>query len=121
MENNQDPYVKACIALGKTPVPPLEDRSDADRVSADAYERLIICIRAKNLVDGKQWVPTYDGSEYHYWPYFRYAPGFGFSRTGYAGWGTHTVVGSRLEYRTRELAVEGANEFKQLYNDFYTQ
>ncbi len=116
-----DPYLKACEVLGKTPVPVLTDRSDADRVSADAYERLIICIRAKNLVDGKIWIPVYDGSEYHYWPYFKpNASGFGFSYANYDGWGTRTSVGSRLEYRTRELAEQGAEEFKQYYNDFLT-
>jgi hypothetical protein len=116
-----DPYLKACEALGKTPVPPLADRSDADNVSADAYARLIICIRAKNLVDGKIWVPVYDGSEYHYWPYFKKdESGFGFSFTVYDLWCTVTDVGSRLEYRTRELAEEGAVEFKQYYNDFFS-
>lgn len=116
---NTDPYLKACKILGKIPVPPLADRSDPDKVSSDAYERLIICIRAKNLVDGKVWVPNYDGAEYHYWPYFKKdAAGFGFSHSDYAYWDAATDVGPRLEYRNRELAIEGAEEFKDLYNDF---
>lgn len=65
-----DPYIKACAALGITPRPPLEDRSDMGLVSDDAYHRLRICIEAKNMVDGKRWKPVYDGSEWHYWPRF---------------------------------------------------
>jgi len=120
-KNTTDPYSKACEALGIKPKPPLEDRSDKDAVSADAYARLIICIRAKNMVDGKVWVPVYDGTEWHYWPYFKPdKSGLGFSGTLYDGWCTVTDVGSRLEYRNRILAEEGAREFKELYNDFLT-
>jgi hypothetical protein len=121
MENENDPYLLACAKLGKTPVPPLTDKTDLDEVSADAYKRLIICVRAKNMIGTKPWVPVYDGTEYHYWPYFKYIPGFGFSCALCDGWHSCTAVGSRLEYRTRALAEEGAKEFKQLYNDYYTQ
>ena len=119
MQQDQDPYLLACQALGKEPVPVLTDKNDPDKVSVDAYERLIICIRAKNMKDGKPWVPVYDGTEYHYWPYFRKnESGFGFSAPGFDSWGTLAIVGSRLEYRTRALAEEGAKEFEQLYNDY---
>ena len=117
-----DPYEQACVVLGIEPKAPLLDRSNSDEVSIDAYGRLIICIRAKNAIDGKPWVPVYDGSERHYWPYFeKDDSGFGFSCTGYGYWYTYAGVGSRLEYRTRELAEEGAEEFKQLYNDYFIQ
>jgi hypothetical protein len=119
--NEKGPYLKACKLLGKTPVPPLEDRTDLDKVSSDAYDRLIICIRAKNMIDGKIWKQVYDGIEQHYWPYWSPdTSGFGFSRAFCASWDTDTVVGARLEYRTRELAEEGANEFKKYYNDYLT-
>lgn len=116
-----DPYLLACAKLGKTPKPPLADRSDLDAVSCDAYDRLIICIRVKNMVDGKVWKQVYDGSEYHYTP--RFQPdksGFGFSRTAYDGWYTNSGVGSRLEYRSYDLMIEGVNEFAALYNDLLT-
>jgi len=116
-----DPYLKACEALGIKPKPPLKDRSDKDEVSIDAYRRLIVCIRAKNMVDGKIWTPVYDGSEWHYWPYFKpKSTGLGFTGTRYDDWHTSTIVGSRLEYRSRSLAEEGAREFEALYNDFLT-
>eukprot|EP01037_Dinobryon_pediforme_P011466 gene11466-11559_t len=102
-----DPYAKACRILGIKPIPAIADDADADIRSIDAYSRLIICIRAKNMIDGKVWKPLYDGSETHYWPYFNLESGFGFSYTRYVTWRTITFVGSRLEYRTEELAQEG--------------
>lgn len=114
-------YLKACKALGKTPVPVLEDRSDLDKVSSDAYDRLVICIRYLNMIKGVVWIPKYDGTESHYWPYFRYTSGFGFSRTYCAYWITITYVGSRLEYRSRQLAKKGAEQLQPYYNDYFTQ
>ena len=114
-------YLKACKALGKTPVPVLEDRSDLDKVSSDAFERLVTCIRYLNMNKGVVWIPKYDGTEWHYWPYFKYTSGFGFSGTVYDYWRTHTFVGSRLEYRTRELAKKGAELLQPYYNDYFTQ
>eukprot|EP01037_Dinobryon_pediforme_P011467 gene11467-11560_t len=104
----EDPYLRACKKLGITPEPSLKNRDNKDLVSADAHYRLTICIRAKNVIDGKVWEPVYDGSETHYWPYFNLESGFGFSRTTCANWRTFTGVGSRLEYRTEELAQEGS-------------
>lgn len=115
----QDPYLAACELLGITPTPELLDKSNKDEVSIDAYRRLIICIRAKNRVGDKVWEPVYDGSEAHYWPYFRKnSAGFGFSYAGYVDWYTITGVGSRLEYRTRALAEQGAKEFDKYYQDY---
>lgn len=113
-----DPYLKACKLLGKTPRPPLADRSDADEVSEDAYHRLTTCIRAKNMIGGKVWVPNYDGNEPHYFPVWKKAPsGFGlaFDHAGY--WCTYTDVGARLEYRTEALMLEGVKEFETYYQD----
>jgi|SRR6185312_7546875 len=115
-----DPYLKACEVLGITPKPPLADRSNKDEVSIDAYGRLIVCIRAKNMIDGKEWEVNYDGSQYHYTPLFKKnSAGFGLAGTTYVGWLTDTGVGSRLEYRTYDLMIEGVKEFDQYYQDFF--
>lgn len=113
-----DPYLKACEALGKTPLPPLADRSDPDLVASDAFYRLTICIRAKNMIDGRIWVPVYDGSEWHYWPrWIKNSSGLGFACTDYDYWNTGTDVGPRLEYRTLNLLREGVVEFKSFYDE----
>lgn len=119
-QNTESPYMKACKVLCIEPRPELADRSNPGLVSEDGYHRLRICIEAKNMLDGKIWRPIYVGSETHYWPYFKQTPsGLGFTITSCGYWFTSTNVGPRLEYRSRELATQGAKEFIKYYNDFF--
>lgn len=119
MKAHEKYYLKACKALGKTPLPVLEDRSDKDAVSVDAYARLIACISFKNMVDGKRWIPVYDGSEWHYYAYLRINDsGSGFSFANAIRWAADSDVGARLEYRTRGLCLQGIKEFEAYYIDF---
>jgi hypothetical protein len=122
-ELSEDPYIKACAILRKTPKPELEDKSDADEVWQDNAGRLATCIKAKNIIDGKIWVPVYDGSETHYWPVpdLSDPSGFGFSVTDFDDWRASSGVGSRLEYRSTELAEEGFEEFKPYYKIHFTK
>lgn len=120
MKPHQKYYLKACEILGKTPVPELEDLSDNDKVSSDAYDRLVICIRVMNMIDGKIWIPVYDGSEWHYYPVFTpNKSGFGFSYSHCVSWITNSIVGSRLEYRTRELYEKGVKLFMPYYISYH--
>lgn len=120
-EQPENPYLKACALLGETPRPELADRTNSDRVSEDAYHRLTICIRAKNMLNGKVRPITYDGSQYHYYPRFRPDPsGSGFACVIYDCWTSDTNVGERLEYLSYDLMMEGVNEFKAYYDDFHT-
>lgn len=120
MKAHEKFYLKACKAFGKTPIPALEDRSDSDAVSVDAYARLIVCIAFKNMIGGKRWIPVYDGSEWHYfvrvWPN---KAGSGFSIASCGVWATTTSVGARLEYRTRELCDQGIKELEVYYIDYF--
>lgn len=119
MKPHEKYYLQACEAFGKIPVPVLEDRSDSDVVSSDAYGRLVMCIALKNAIKGKRWIPIYNGSEDHYYAYVRpNASGSGFSCPNTTGWSTPTYVGARLEYRTRELCLQGIKEFEAYYIDF---
>lgn len=119
MKAHEKYYLQACKAFGKTPVPVLEDRTDSDVVSSDAYSRLITCIAFKNVINGKRWIPVYDGLEDHYYAYFRpNASGSGFSCTSTGNWDTDSIVGARLEYRTRKLCEQGVKEFEVYYIDF---
>lgn len=117
-----DPYILACKKLGIEPLSPLADRTNKDLVAADAFYRLTICIRAKNVIGGVVWIPVYDGSEWHYYPRWKRHPsGFGVSFTFYDCWSTRSSVGSRLEYRTRKLMNEGVKEFDVYYQDYFNQ
>jgi hypothetical protein len=120
MKPHQKYYLDACQTLGKTPVPELEDCSDNDKVSSDAYDRLVICIRVMNMVDGKIWIPVYNGTENHYYAAVRpNESGFGFSRTCYDCWIALTTVGSRLEYRSRDLYDKGFKLLKPYYENYH--
>lgn len=119
MKAHEKYYLQACKAFGKTPITVLEDRTDSDIVSIDAYSRLITCIAFKNAIKGNRWIPIYDGSESHYYAYVRpNASGSGFSGADCVYWAACSSVGSRLEYRTLQLCLEGIKEFEGYYIDF---
>ena len=68
------------------------------------------------------WRPDWANSnEYKYWPWFVYNPasaGFSCANTDNAASSTNAHVGSRLCYKTRELATYAGRQFEGLYNDF---
>lgn len=89
---------------------------DKQMISSQAHLKLSII--AKVLNEG--WVPDFTNSEYKYYPWFKYSPGVGFSCDdcgtdfGFAG----SFVGSRLCYKSKELAEYAAKQFEAIYNDF---
>ena len=88
-----------------------------DILSAQAQLKLSIIARALN----EGWQPDWiDDDEYKYYPYFEYKAGFGFSHTGYDSWGARTNVGSRLCFKSRELAEYAGKQFEKLYNQLFT-
>ena len=80
-----------------------------------ANYKLSIIIKALN----EGWEPNWNNSnEYKYYPWFTQSPsGFGFSVTSYADWVTITGAGSRLCYKSRDLAVYAAEQFESIYKD----
>lgn len=94
-----------------TAPPVMED----DLKSIYAYYKLIAIVRALN----EGWVPDWsDGDQAKYYPYFKMNPGFGFSYAYCDGW--HSDAGSRLCFKTRELAEYAGKQFESIYNDFLT-
>lgn len=91
--------------------------ADPDMISSQAHMKLTIIARSLN----EGWVPDWsDGSQYKYVPYFEYKAGFGLSYYGYGHWSTRTYVGSRLCFKSSDLAVYAAKQFADIYNDFLT-
>ncbi len=90
--------------------------TDADMLSAHAYMKLIIIARALN----EGWEPDWtDSSETKYYPWFNnYKPGVGFSRSGYDCWRTYASCGSRLCFKSSELAMYAGTQFIEIYNQF---
>ena len=75
--------------------------------------------------NGKVWEPNYnDHSEYKYFPWFEVdadeenPAGVGFSYSFYDYWRTHTRVGSRLCFDSRDKVNHVQEHFEELYKEY---
>jgi hypothetical protein len=104
-------------------IPELSCYSDSDRAAMAAHAKLMVIIKAANMLenDGKEWKPNWENfDEYKYQPYFDLSRGSsGFRYDGCGLWGTSSDVGSRLCFKSRELAEYISNQFIDLYNDYF--
>ena len=105
-------FEDACKELDIDPDEQYCDRHDSpDDI---AYKKLKIIIRALN----EGWKPDWNNSSQpKYWNWFYFdSPGFRFDFAGcdYA----YSVVGSRLCFKSRELAEYAAKQFLDLYKQF---
>lgn len=84
-------------------------------LSQQAYLKLTIIAEALN----EGWFPDFSNhNEYKYYPWFKYTSGVDFSYYGYNRDFTNTDVGSRLCFKSRELAEYACKQFQDIYNDF---
>jgi len=104
------------------------DDFEKNLVEYKGTNRKIIGARALFLLEmlsealNEGWVANWDDSnENKHYPYFEYSPGVGFSYGDYRYGYSITFVGSRLCYKTVELAEYAGKQFKDLYNDFLTK
>lgn len=109
-------FENACEVLGIEIPVFTYDATDMDAKSTIAYRKL--CIIARALNEG--WKPDWtNSSEYKYIPWFKSSgPGFAFNDCG--GWDALTTVGSRLCFKSRELAEYAGKQFIEIYNDYIT-
>ena len=83
--------------------------------SIAAYTKLIIIIRALN----EGWKPDWDNhSEYKYYPWFNMS-GSGLSFFGSVNRRSFSCVGSRLCFKSRELAEYAGKQFIDIYSKFF--
>lgn len=113
-------FEDACVVLGIRDDYELEVKGTKgltdDIKSIVAYSKLIIIARALNEgwkadwndTDQLKWIPWFEKSK----------SGFGLSYGGCDDWGSTTDVGSRLCYKTSELAEYAGKQFESIYNDF---
>lgn len=111
-------YEDACEVLGLNPKDLQVQVSGfgTDARAIIAHSRLIVIARALN----ERWTPDWsDSNEPKYYPYFEHNKnaGFGFSYTFYDFWYSVTCVGSRLCFKTSELAEYAGKQFIDLYNE----
>lgn len=91
---------------------------DKDFIAASAFAKLTLIARVLN----EGWVPDWSNSnQYKYYPYFKAkVAGFGCSAAFYVCWTAYTGVGSRLCFKTSELAMYAGKQFETIYNEFLT-
>lgn len=111
-------YADACAVLGIEPMNEAVLAKLGFTKDEIAYRKLKTIAEALN----EGWQPDWANSnEYKYWPWFVYntaTAGFSFAYTSYAASYTSAHFGSRLCYKTRELAAYAGNQFEDIYNDF---
>lgn len=89
---------------------------EPDMKSIAAYTKLIIIARALN----EGWVPDWKNSgQYKYYPWFDLSSGSGLSYYVYDGRYAHSGVGSRLCFKSSELAEYAGKQFINIYTDFF--
>lgn len=112
-------YADACAVLGIEPINEEVFTKLGFTKDEIAYRKLKTVVEALN----EGWRPDWsDSSDYKYWNWFIYnhsSAGFGCAGTYYAPSSTKTAVGSRLCFKTRELATYAGLQFEDLYNDFF--
>lgn len=95
-----------------------KDDFDADYkgLPDDVKNYRLIVLLAEALNEG--WTPDWsNSSEYKYYPWFEMGSS-GFRCNAFDDWNTTSIVGSRLCFKTAELAKYAGTQFTSLYNQF---
>ena len=120
--NTVQSYEDACQLLGIKPTyPKFVQCAKIDRPSMIAYHKLIIIIRALNLLpNGKRWIPNFnDHYQYRYRIWWDIVDNnLGSANTSYAPSIAVTYVSSRLLFKSKPLAEYCAKQFKDLWQDY---
>jgi hypothetical protein len=111
-------YEDACEDQNITPltIDAFSVLPEQDRKHAFSSHKLTVINRALN----EGWAPNWaDSDEYKYYGYFIYAgSGSGFSFGGCSCGHALSFVGSRLVFKSRELAEYAGKQFTSIYNDY---
>lgn len=105
-------FADAWEYCGKPEIPLIQGNEKQIEYFIAVYQMSIIC---KALNEG--WEPDWDNdSEPKYYPYFNMSPsGFAFYATGDAATHAHAGCGSRLRFRTSELARYAGEQFVDIW------
>lgn len=106
-------FEDACQVLNLDPEDVLSKSDTADEA---AYKKLKVIVKALN----EGWEPDWnEGDEEKWYPWFYLnQPGFRLNHVAYHY--TLSNVGSRLCFKSRELAEYAAKQFQSIYQDFFT-
>jgi hypothetical protein len=113
-------FEDACQILGiESNIPQVEMLPENHQKAIIAHYKLVIIAQALN----EGWKPNWDDDdEYKYYPWFDMegsSSGSGFSCDGFVDWGSLSDVGSRLCFKSRELARYIGETFVDLYREYF--
>lgn len=112
-------FEDACAVLELDPdniLPYIKQTKDPEQISINAYRKLITIARALN----EGWKPDWKNSkELKYYPWFDMSSGSGLSCPGSDHSYSGTTVGSRLCFKTSDLAIYAANQFADIYTEYF--
>lgn len=98
-------------------ITPLQFDVMCERLEVDEINYRILKLLTKSL--NESWLPDWDDSnqaKYYAWFYMGGSAGFRFDGCG--GWPAISYVGSRLCFKSRELAEYSAQQFTSVYKQF---
>lgn len=116
-------FADACKALGIKPtLPDVSGLPEQHQQAIIAHYQLVIIAQALN----EGWQPNWnDSNQYKYTPWFnvkataKNPAGSGLSSDDFGNGYSFTCVGSRLCYKSREVAEYAGKTFKKLYEQYF--
>ncbi len=112
-------FEDACAVLELNPdsiLPYPKHTKDPEEISINAYRKLITIARALN----EGWKPDWKNSnESKYYCWFFMNSGSGLSVPHFVRTRSITYVGSRLCFKTSDLAIYAANQFSDIYTEYF--
>lgn len=107
-------FEDACNIIG---IDPGKFLCPCDTKDEAAFKKLKVIAKALN----EGWQPDWTNSDqYKYYPWFNMSSGSGLACDDYDNNCSHSTVGSRLCFKTSELAEYAGNQFIDLYTDYMT-
>ncbi|MBE2229985.1 MAG: hypothetical protein IAE96_05005 [Chitinophagaceae bacterium] len=119
MDSKIKTFEDACKALNMDPeqvLPVVSAMPEKHQKAIVSHAKLVIIAEALN----EGWQPDWtDDDQWKYYPWFRMDSGSGLAYVGYGSRCSTSLVGSRLCFKTSELAEYAGNQFKELYEDYF--
>jgi hypothetical protein len=104
-------------------IPDFSCYPEKNRKAMVAHAKLVIIAQAANKLEneGNEWIPDWnDFDQYKYYPWFEMGGSSGFRFVGYDHWFSHSTVGSRLCFISRNVATYIGETFVDLYKEYFT-
>lgn len=110
-------FEDACEVLEEEIQLPFNKPTTPDHLAINAVAKLIIIARALN----EGWTPDWNNSnEYKWYPWFKMYSGFGFDDAYDVYTYSNAYVGSRLCFKSEELAKYAGQQFESIYKEYLT-